>query len=570
MVPPCFFGRPTTQGIEGEIMNCGKQVIESALFGLTFDGRMNLKEMRLKREKYAFQRPSRYLISGEEAGVENVKRVGDCLRAQLRSKTAQAELIIGGGKKVSIQIKVQARRPIENIEISFPFPEDMTMIRTEEMPVGDEVPIEISGFTVQSSFVDVGASVLMFGTRSKQLYFSSSKFIKTRHGMSLSWNWEPKAPFPTEYITPELYFDVFDSEEKAIEDYEKWIEKTFAVKQKENNPFLSHWLHDTRLILYIDFWLPVGDIAHTYQDAINLVKELRAMGVPPGTILVLSGWHWKYDGHFPEYWPPQELGGAKDFRALIELTLESGYHAMPHVNHHGFDPELPSFKEFSQYQSVDAYGNKRQHPEPGVQHPSFPIAYMDLAAEPMRKYLLDKLIKPVREFGIDALYLDQFSLTTNTPTHHLAGEIKLLEELRANTPGVLFGGEIVGHESTLGMAPLLLIENVSKVIHSFAEYRDGAIYETRLKTYLTKRWHFRHLKLASDYYYLCPMWHVIPAVPGKYSWLYYRYISEVGFERAFRASQDLADELGLIKTLRLNYREYGIDPLSRKEIEKIL
>jgi hypothetical protein len=108
------------------------------------------------------------------------------------------------------------------------------------------------------------------------------------------------------------------------------------------------------------------------------------------------------------------------------------------------------------------------------------------------------------------------------------------------------------------------------VLHSFPEYRDGALYETQLKDYLTKRWYFRHLKLASDYYYLCPMWHVIPAVPGKYSWLYFRYISEVGFEKAFRASQELADELGLIKTLRLNYREYGIDPLSRKEIEKIL
>ena len=74
----------------------------------------------------------------------------------------------------------------------------------------------------------------------------------------------------------------------------------------------------------------------------------------------------------------------------------------------------------------------------------------------------------------------------------------------------------------------------------------------------------------SDYHYLFPWIGVVPAVPGRYVYNYFRYITEAGFEKAFRASQDLADEVGMIKTLRLNYRGYGIDPLSKTEIEKIL
>ncbi len=548
-----------------------KGTVESASFALRFDEKMNVTEMRLKGEKYLFQQKSRFSISGEEASIEGVKTSPECIQAHLKTKSAEAELLVKGGERVSIRVSVKANRPIENIEIIFPFPEDMKMIKVEEMPVGDEVPVAANDFKLQSSFVDVGKSYLMFGTRSTKLYFSDSKFIKTEDGLCLSWNWEPKAPFPTEYVTPELYFDVFDSIDEAVQDYERWMEKAFSIKRKENNPFIPDWLHQTRLIILLDMWLPVGHIAHNYQDAMKLIKELREMGVPRDTILYLAGWCWKYDGRYPEYWAAPELGGAEEFRALVDLARDSGYHVMPHFNHQGFDPDLPSFQEFSQYQQIDAYGNKRAHPEPGVQFPSFPIIYMDASADEWREYIVGKIVKPAKEFNLDAIFLDQFNCVPNTLGDLLGGQLQLMKELHQEIPGALFSSELLQHESAIGIAPLSLAEVCGKALSPFPQPADdGGIYEVLPKTYLTKKWLFKELRLAFDYHYLFAWWTGIPAVPGKYLWTAFRYITEVGFEKAFRDSQDLTDELGLIKLIRLNYKEYGIDPLSRKEIEKVL
>ncbi len=551
-------------------MSFTKGRVESASFALRFDEKMNVTEMRLKKEIYRFQQESHFFISGEEATVERVEASGTYIQAHLKTKSAEAELLVKGGKRVSIRVSVKANRPIENIEIIFPFPEEMKMIKVEEMPVGDEVPVATISTKLQSSFIDVGKSYLMFGTRSTKLYFSDSKFIKTKEGLSLSWNWEPKAPFPTQYVTPELYFDVFDSIDEAVQDYERWMEKTFSIKRKENNPFIPDWLHQTRLIFVMDLWSYLGDITHNYQNVIDLMKEMREMEVPPHAIIHLSGWHWKYDGHFPEYWPADELGGARKFKEMVGIAHTCQYHLLPHFNCQGFDPELPSFQEFSQYQQRDPYGNRREHPEPVVPHPSDWIAYMDPSQKKWREYLIGKVVKPVREFGLDAIYWDQFSCVTNTLTDELGGQVKLLEELRAEIPDTLFGSEMVGHESTIGMAPLQLIYIYAPLVCS-GTYHHGGIFESRPKRYLSKEWHFRHLGLASSYHYLWPWFlGVSPAVPGKYHWAFFRHILDVGFERAFRASQDLADEAGMIKTIRLNYREHGIDPLSREEVEKVL
>ena len=420
-------------------------------FVLCFDEKMNLTEMKIRGEEWRFEEGSHYFISGKEAQIKTVEYFPSSIVAHLESESATAKLIISSGKRVTIKMHVKSTLAIESIDIVIPFPEDSQMIKTKEMPAGDEVPFIPNDLVLRSSFIDVGNSYLMFGIRSKKLYFSNSKFIKTKQGLTISWNWEPKAPFPKEYETPELCFDAYESRDEVIKEYQEYLERTFSIKKKEENPLVPDWLAQTRLILALDLWTSLGDISHNYQDIINLIKEMRKIKVPSDTIVYINGWSWKYDGHYPEYWPAEELGGARKFKEMVDIAHACQFHVMPHFNCQGFDPELPSFQEFSQYQQRDPYGNRREHPEPIVQHPPDWIAYMDPSQKKWREYLIGKVIKPVREFGLDAIYWDQFSWAGNTLTDQLGGQIKLLEELRAEIPGTLFGGKMVGHESTMGM-----------------------------------------------------------------------------------------------------------------------
>ena len=108
-------------------------LIESALFGLRFDDKMNLTEMRVGQQRYRFRSRSRYVVSGEEAHIESVKASPGCIRARLTAKSTDGELIIKGGERVCIEVKLKGNEPIENIELNFPFPTDTKMIKTEQM-----------------------------------------------------------------------------------------------------------------------------------------------------------------------------------------------------------------------------------------------------------------------------------------------------------------------------------------------------------------------------------------------------------------------------------------------------
>ncbi len=209
-------------------------------FVLCFDEKMNLTEMKTRGEGWRFEEGSHYFISGKEAQIKTVESFPSYIVAHLESESATAKLIISSGKRVTIKMHVKSTLPIESIDIVIPFPEDSQMIKTKEMPAGDEVPFIPNDLTLQSSFIDVGKSYLAFGTRSKKFHFSNSKFIKTKRGLTISWNWEPKAPFPKEYETPELCFDAYESRDEVIKEDQEYLERTFSIRKKEENPLVPY------------------------------------------------------------------------------------------------------------------------------------------------------------------------------------------------------------------------------------------------------------------------------------------------------------------------------------------
>lgn len=107
---------------------------------MCFDEKMNLTEMKIRGEEWRFEEGSHYFISGKEAQIKTVESFPSSIVAHLESESATAKLIISSGKRVTIKMHIKSTLPIESIDIVMPFPEDSQMIKTKEMPAGDEVP----------------------------------------------------------------------------------------------------------------------------------------------------------------------------------------------------------------------------------------------------------------------------------------------------------------------------------------------------------------------------------------------------------------------------------------------
>lgn len=289
-------------------------------------------------------------------------------------------------------------------------------------------------------------------TKYKPLHFSKVSISRYQEGFGIIWELRPWSGYEN-YETPQLLVEEFGSDDEAIEEYKGWMERTFKLRKKEVNPDLPQWTNNTSLVIFLDMWGADGVIINSYQDVINLTKDLTRLNTPENTILFLAGWSWRWDARYPEYIPADALGGEGKFREMVRVAHQAKYKIMPNMNCLGLDCALPEFRTMWKYQITDRDGEKKGWPGcfPGAA--TYPFVFMRPCAKVWREHLVDKVARVALDYELENIYLDQTLVVFDDPKCNMErGLNKLLQEVRAKLPGVLIGGEGC-HERIVASVP---------------------------------------------------------------------------------------------------------------------
>jgi len=346
-------------------------------------------------------------------------------------------------------------RPIDRVGVRLPLPGAARVLVRDllyqaETPIGIRIPFDqASGLQqIRLFMVEMEGKWLQFSTRCRNNdYWPVGEIVRTREGFVIDWQWQPPAPFPCAWETPDLEIRLFSTLEAAAAEYHDWLAQGERFVPLKEHPHVPSWLPDCRFISHLDCTLTDGTILHDFAKCAQIVRKLGEAGAPPDSVLYITGWEGAYCVNWPDLWPSDCLGGEPAFRELLASAKDAGFRVLLHVGMYLMDLWNPDLAYLRPFSLVDGYGREYYWPytrnNPDYRHS---LLWLDLCAPEVQADFLCRMRKLIDAFQPDGLFLDTFSTdgvsNANTPRGDFAGASRqLVEILYAEYPELALGGE---------------------------------------------------------------------------------------------------------------------------------
>ncbi len=392
---------------------------------------------------------------------------------------------------------------------------------------------------------------------------------------NLTWHCKPKAPYPKSFEFPPLLLRAFSSKEAAIDYHKAWMKKTYNLIEKEKNPEIPEWLHETKLYLQLN----LGNsnepcVPHDFEDILNCMKDLVAMGCPKHTCIYIpaygsthfsdnfdnSGTHFNI-GILQYPFDKPRFGGIEKFRELMKYAKENDFHIIPHesinlfsiyeTKHNRVNPFTPQFMPFFKCEPSGQFSGP--WPPRGMEK-IYPYRTYYLSPYPeVQEIFLKAFDHFVNDLGIDFLYFDSLGFCGNDPYCDLAkGTRQLIARLKENHPHIAIAGEIAD-EKSINLAHIWHQGALGGVKNNLRDQNSGIKCDSSLL-----------YGLYGDFCYFVPH----TSAPSH---IYQRGGEGIGLygEELHKLNQSYYNKDNCIQHLKLNYRDYKIDPWAKKVIKSL-
>jgi hypothetical protein len=222
----------------------------------------------------------------------------------------------------------------------------------------------------------------------------------------------------------------------------------------------------------------------------HAAEALAPLFPPEQTILYPIGWDGRYMRAYPDFEPSAGLGGPEGFRSFVARARELGFHVMPHLNAMAVNMRHPLYlTHLKDYVIRDWNGLPRHSFTIDWDHDGLgDAAHAYIALEPpaLREILVGAVTRLVRNYGIDAVFLDETcNVFYNDPAwDQVEGVRRLVHDLHQAHPDLLIAGE-EWNEMLLGLTPLVQL---------WEETQDGRKGFGREKSPLMRAWAGRFIR----------------------------------------------------------------------------
>jgi hypothetical protein len=290
-----------------------------------------------------------------------------------------------------------------------------------------------------------------------------------------------------------------DEVDGLLDDYANFVRQAFGALDFQRRRDMPNWMRRIGLIVNLHGTDWNGTTNLDFAGMSRAAEVLAGLLPPEQTLLYPIGWDGRYMRDYPDYRPAPGLGGHEGFKSFCEQARRRGFHIMPHLNAMAVNMRHPLYLGHLKDYVIRDWNGLPQHSfkidwdHDGLGDPAH--AYIALEPPALREILVEAVDRLVREYGIDAVFLDETcNVFYNDPAwDQVEGVRRLIRDLHQAHPDVLIAGE-EWNEMLLGLTPLVQI---------WEETQDGRKGFGRERSPLMRQWAARfargcgYLALAS-------------------------------------------------------------------------
>ncbi|MGD8453137.1 MAG: DUF6259 domain-containing protein [Phycisphaerae bacterium] len=269
-----------------------------------------------------------------------------------------------------------------------------------------------------------------------------------------------------------------------LADYARFVQQGHGALAFDRRQDMPDWVRRLGLVvnLHNTDW---NGYCHLDFAAMSRACTALAERFPPEqTLLYPIGWDGRYMRDYPDYRPSTALGGHDGFKRFCEQARGQGFHIMPHLNAMAINMRHPLYLQhlkdyvLRDHNGVPQHSFKIDWDHDGLGDPAH--AYIALQPPALREILVDAIERLVRDYGIDAVFLDETcNVFYNDPAWDQVEGVRLLvRDLHQALPGLLIAGE-EWNEMLLGLTP---------VVQIWEETADGRVGFGRGRSPLLRAW----------------------------------------------------------------------------------
>lgn len=275
-----------------------------------------------------------------------------------------------------------------------------------------------------------------------------------------------------------------------LDEYARFVQQAFGAVEFPRRRDMPAWARGIGLVVNLHNTDWNGRANLDFAGMTRAAETLAGLFPPERTLLYPIGWDGRYMREYPEYRPSTGLGGHAGFQAFCRRAQSLGFHIMPHLNAMAVNMRHPLFlTHLKDYVIRDWNGLPRHSFHIDWDHDGLgDAAHAYIALEPpaLREILVTVVDRLVRDYGIDAVFLDETcNVFYNDPAwDQVEGVRRLVRDLHEAHPELLIAGE-EWNEMLLGLTPLVQI---------WEETQDGRKGFGREKSPLMRRWAGRFVR----------------------------------------------------------------------------
>jgi hypothetical protein len=298
------------------------------------------------------------------------------------------------------------------------------------------------------------------------------KMLRVRReaeGFALTYGFEAPGPLRSKMLAAEWFIDCYSgSWKQPVDRHRAWMERAFDLQTLEMNSSYPEWMKSINFVL--EMWGITKDRSeplHTFDQMISRLHEWQKLHRPEETLVYLPGFaEHGIDSHAPDYNPSNDLGGPRGFKRLLKEAHRMGYRVMAHTNVLALTYRHRLFSKLRKHQVVDVFGRPQgwglDMDGDWLAEPYF--AYVNPGAEAWTRVMKQVIGTLIREYGVDAVFLDQTLLAFNVSRgpNFVQGMRKHVRRLQEAFPDTLFAGEGL-HEQVVNALPVAQIHGIDSI-----------------------------------------------------------------------------------------------------------